>query len=84
MPTPPAADAVPITRDDLRRLEHEIATLRATVEQVVKDQQTQFTRIAQLQADVDLIQGARARVKAEPQKGQRYVGPERRLAVRKK
>jgi hypothetical protein len=86
MPTLPA-DAVPVTRDDLRRLEQELANLRATVEQVVKDQQVQFTRIAQVQADIDVIRSAWSKVRPEtstPAKAERYVGPERRLSSRKK
>jgi hypothetical protein len=39
----------------------------------------QFTRIAQLQADIDLIRAAWTRVKSEP-----YKGPERRSIARKK
>ena len=83
MPTPPAA-AVLLTRDDLRRLEKELAALRSSLEQIVQDQQVQFTRIAQLQADIDVIRGAWVKLTPETSKGQRYAGPERRLVSRKK
>ena len=56
------------TRDDIRRLEQLIEEMR-------HDLDVQFTRIAQLQADLDLIRGAWSKVKD-------YAGPERRRAAR--
>jgi hypothetical protein len=56
------------TRDDLRRLE-------LLIEQMRHDLDVQFTRIAQLQADLDLIRGAWAKVKPADAP---YIGPERR------
>jgi hypothetical protein len=83
MPTPPT-DAATVTRDDLRRVAQEIDSLRGTVEQMAKDQQVQFTRIAQLQADIDVVRSAWTKLKPETRSSQTYAGPERRLTSRKK
>jgi hypothetical protein len=68
----PPADQPLATRDELRRVERQI-------ENQQKQLDVQFTRIAQLQADIDLIRAAWTRVKSEP-----YKGPERRSIARKK
>jgi hypothetical protein len=62
--------------DDLATLRQEIAELKATVDQIVHDQQIQFTRIAQIQADLDLVRGVWSQLKAAPDVP--YTGPERR------
>ena len=60
-PTP--SDQVLATRDDdIRRLEGRIAELVRLLDAVIREQKTQFTRIAQLQADLDLIRGVWTRL----------------------
>ena len=59
--------------DDVRRLDQQIRELQARLEQVEREHRMHFTRLAQLQADVDVI---RARTTSKP--GQPYAGPERR------
>jgi hypothetical protein len=57
------ADELFSLREDIRRLERLIADLTGIVQEVQKDQRVQFTRIAQLQADLDLIRAAWSKVK---------------------
>ena len=60
--------------DDKRRLEQLIAALQTTVDSITRDQKVQFTRIAQLQADIDVIRSAWSKLKPADD----YKGPERR------
>ena len=62
---PPSSDQQPIpsdqplaTREDVQRLQAQIAELVKLLDRVAHDQQIQFTRIAQLQADLDVVRGA--------------------------
>jgi hypothetical protein len=41
--------------DDLAALRQQLAQLQSAVDQIAHDQQIQFTRIAQIQADLDLV-----------------------------
>jgi hypothetical protein len=50
-------DATFATREDLLRLEKRIANLAIAVENCLHHLQIQFTRIAELQAEIDLIRG---------------------------
>jgi hypothetical protein len=89
VPAVPPTDAVLATRDDIRRLEHLIAALQTTMDRIVHDQEVQFKRIAQLQADIDLVRAAWAKAASESEatessKRRTYAGPERRLTTRKK
>jgi hypothetical protein len=52
--------------DDLAALRQQLAQLQATVDQIAHDQQIQFTRIAQIQADLDLVRGAWNQLTAAP------------------
>jgi hypothetical protein len=73
-----------VTQDDIRRLEKQIAALQALLDRFGHDQGVQFTRIAQVQADIDLIRGAWTKVTAPADRaGQPYTGPERRQKPRK-
>jgi hypothetical protein len=86
LPTP---DSPLATRDDIRRLEAMIVALKNQIDRVVHDQDVQFKRIAQLQADIDLVRGAWAKMAAraeatKPSKRRTYVGLERRVTARKK
>jgi hypothetical protein len=58
LPTVPPTDSALATRDDTRRLEELIATLKKAMDLIVHDQEVQFKRIAQLQADIDLVRGS--------------------------
>jgi hypothetical protein len=58
MPSVPPFEEPVVPRDDIRRLEQMITQLATTVDAIKKDQNIQFTRIAQLQADLDLIRAA--------------------------
>jgi hypothetical protein len=85
----PAPDSVPTTRDDLRRHEELIAALQKAIDRMARDQEVQFTRIAQLQADIDLIRRAWNKIPPATEttlspKHRTYTGPERRLTPRKK
>ena len=60
------------TRDDIRRLERTIEQLRQALD-------VQFTRIAQLQADLDLIRGAWNKLESPKDL---YTGPDRRRKSR--
>jgi hypothetical protein len=62
--------------DDLAALRQQLAQLQATVDQIAHDQQIQFTRIAQIQADLDLVRGAWNQLTAAPDVP--YTGPDRR------
>jgi hypothetical protein len=85
----PAPDSVPATRDDIRRVEAMIVALKNQIDRIVHDQDVQFQRIAHLQADIDLVRGAWAKMaaraeEAKPSKRRTYVGLERRVTARKK
>jgi hypothetical protein len=89
VPAVPQTDSTPATRDDIRRLEELIAALRVTMERITHDQEVQFKRIAQLQADIDHVRAAWTKVApdsegTESSKRRTYAGPERRLTARKK
>ncbi|HET9264867.1 MAG TPA: hypothetical protein VFO14_17585 [Vicinamibacterales bacterium] len=89
MPAVPPTDSALATRDDIRRLEELMRVLQKAMDRIVHDQEVQFKRIAQLQADIDLVRGAWTKTAAsaeETTSGKRptYVGPERRLTARKK
>ena len=89
MPAVPSPDSPPATQDDIRRLEHLITALQAAMDRIVHDQEVQFKRIAQLQADIDLVRGAWTKTKESGEekiaaKRPTYIGPERRLTARKK
>ena len=82
MPASPAPDEPLATRDDLRRLESELAELRDAVARLLREQQVHFTRMAQLQADIDLIRSAWSKIKPPDVTGASYTGPERRRLPR--
>ena len=66
-PRPPDGEALTrrgLTGADGRDHSSEIAMLKAQVEQLVKELQTQLTRIGQLQAQLDRVESGR---RAEPQ-----------------
>ena len=89
MPAVTPTDSALATRDDIRRLEELIAALQKAMDRIVHDQLVQFTRMAQLQADIDLVRGAWTKMAAtgeETQAAKRrtYAGPERTLTARKK
>jgi hypothetical protein len=90
VPAVPPPDSAPATRDDIRRLEDMILALKKEVDRIVHDQDVQFKRIAQLQADLDLVRGAWTKMAAAAEettpadKRRTYAGPERRLTARKK
>jgi hypothetical protein len=44
--------------DDLATLRQQTAELKATMDRTAHVQQIQFTRIAQIEADLDLVRGA--------------------------
>ena len=50
------------TREELRRLEDRITERVRLLDPVIRDQKIQFTRIAQLQADLDLVRGVWTRL----------------------
>jgi hypothetical protein len=79
MPSGPP-DPTVATRADIERLERQISDLRTALDTHAKDLKMQFTRLAQLQADVDVI---RARIRP-PSEGPIYSGPERRRVPRHK
>ena len=60
--------------DDLAALRQQLAQLQAAVDQIAHNQQIQFTRIAQIQADLDLVRGAWNQLTAAPDV--RYTGPD--------
>ena len=89
VPAVPPTDSALATRDDIRRLEELIVALRKAMDRIVHDQEVQFKRIAQVQADIDLVRGAwtklaSARDERSPAKPTNYAGPERPLTARKK
>jgi len=89
VPADPPADSGLATRDDIRRLEELMGALQKAMERIVHDQEVQFKRIAQLQADIDLVRGAWTKTAASAEettsaKRPTFVGPERRRAARKK
>ena len=57
MPPSPLNHQAVATSEDIRRLERQIADLSAALERQAHDLNVQFTRMAQLQADVDVIRG---------------------------
>jgi hypothetical protein len=67
--------------DDLTAIRRQLAQLEATMDRIAHDQQVQFTRIAHLQADFDLIRGAWNELKGP--RGVPYNGPDRRNVPRK-
>jgi hypothetical protein len=81
MPAVPSPDDPLATRDDIRRLNQQLAQLRETLAAITHDQQVQFERIAQIQADIDLIRGAWAKTSTSDET---YTGPERRRRLRHK
>lgn len=88
MPAVPPTDSALTTRDDIRRLEELIAALQKAMDRITHDQEVQFKRIAQLQADIDLIRSAWTKIPpaseaTESSKRRPYAGPERRLTARK-
>ena len=62
-------------RDDIQRLEREIQELRTVLDQHHRELAVQLTRIAQVQADLDLIRAAWTKVRAADVP---YSGSERR------
>jgi len=88
----PPLDHLPVTRDDFRRLEQLIAALQVAVEGLTHAQDIQFTRIAQVQADIDVIRRPSAKLTAgsgtppspKSPTSPPYAGVERRLSARKK
>jgi hypothetical protein len=83
----PAADYPITTRDDIRHLEQQVAELKAAIDHITHDLHVQFTRIAQLQADNDLIRAAWSKVTAPAdrpllQASQHQGGAERRRMPR--
>jgi hypothetical protein len=77
------------TREDVRRLEKMLAALQLTIDELRRDQAVQFMRIAQLQADIDVVRGAWSKVPpasdaTSAQPPRKYTGPDRRLIARKK
>jgi len=84
MPSIRSADEPLATRDDIQRFERQLAEIRATLKQVEHDQQIQFTRIAQLQADMDVIRSAWAKIESPISSDKQYSGPERRKTARKR
>ena len=70
-----APDQPLATRDDIRRLER-------LIDELHRQQDVHFTRMAQLQADIDMIRGAWSKVKPPPD-AEPYSGVERRRASRK-
>ena len=73
-------DPAVATRADIERLERQMADLRTALESHKKELLMQFTRLAQLQADVDVIR-ANLHPRQDP-KTQAYRGPERRQVPR--
>lgn len=67
--------------DDLKAVRRQLTELQATLDQIARDQQVQFTRIAQLQADIDLLRAAWANIRSTD--AQPYAGPDRRKVIRK-
>lgn len=89
MPAVPPTDSALATRDDISRLEELVAALRKVMDRITHDQQVQFKRIAQLHADIGLIRSTWTKLSpasdaTESSKRRTYVGPDRRLAARKK
>jgi hypothetical protein len=83
LPSAPTPDSSVAPRDEVRRLEHQIAELREMLAAVLRDQQVQFTRIAQIQADIDLIRAAWSKLKEPDPIDPTYTGLERRRTQRK-
>ena len=50
------------TPEDIQRIESQIADLKAVLDRHSKELATQLTRIAQLQADIDLIRAAWSKI----------------------
>jgi hypothetical protein len=73
----PSPDQHLATRDDILRIQRQLAELRDFIDRIMHDQQVQFTRIAQLQADIDVIRGARSQIQSPPPSPV-YEGPDRR------
>jgi hypothetical protein len=67
-----------------------IRALKKEGDRIVHNQDVQFKRIAQLQADFDLVRAALTKMAAAAEettpaaKRRTYAGPERRLIARKK
>ena len=83
MPSAPTPDSSVTPAEVVRRLERQLAELREVLDAVLRDQQVQFTRIAQLQADIDVIRGAWSKLKGPDPIDPTYTGPERRRTYRK-
>jgi hypothetical protein len=83
LPSAPTPDSPVASRDEVRRLEQQLAEIRETLAAVLRDQQVQFTRIAQLQADIDVIRGTWSKLKDPDPIDPTYIGPERRRTQRK-
>jgi len=83
VPAVPPTDFALAIRDDLRRLEDLILAVKKELDRIVHDQDVQFQRIAQLQAEIDLVRGAWTKVTPERAPSKR-VGIERRVTARKK
>ena len=89
MPAVPPTDSALATRDDIRRLEQLITAFQTAMDRITHDQDVQFKRIAQLQADIDLIRSAWTKIPPaseapESSKRRTYTGPDRRIVTRKK
>jgi hypothetical protein len=82
LPSAPTPDS-PVASREVRRLEQQLAELREALDAVLRDQQVQFTRIAQLQADIDLIRAAWSKLEDRDPIDPTYTGPERRRTHRK-
>jgi hypothetical protein len=66
MPTP--------TREEFSRLTHEVSRLSNELAAAQRELRIQFERMAQLQADIDIIRGAWSKVGSQP-------APERSIRV---
>ena len=49
--------------DNIQELRQQVAELKAALDKIAREQDVHFTRIAQLQADIDLIRAAWVNVK---------------------
>jgi len=58
---PDSAASAAVTRTDIERLERQLAELKAAVERHDASLRMGLTRMAQLQADIDLIRAAWAK-----------------------
>jgi hypothetical protein len=86
----PPTDSTLATHDDIRRLEDMIVALKKEMDRIVHDQDVQFKRIGQLQADIDLVRGAWTEMAAAAEetkpaaKRRTHAEPVRRITARKK